>query len=66
MAAYIVRRVLLMFVLLVVLSVATFFLFNMLPGDPARLTCGKACTPAIIEANRHRLGYDDPVPVQYV
>jgi len=66
MAAYIVRRVLLMFVLLVVLSVATFFLFNMLPGDPARLTCGKACTPAIIEANRHRLGYDDPVPIQYV
>jgi peptide/nickel transport system permease protein len=65
MTAYIVRRVLLMFTLLVILSVATFFLFNLLPGDPARLTCGKACTPAIIEANRHRLGYDDPVLVQY-
>jgi peptide/nickel transport system permease protein len=65
MAAYIVRRVLLMFTLLVVLSVATFFLFNLLPGDPARLTCGKACTPSIIEANRHRLGYDDPVVIQY-
>jgi peptide/nickel transport system permease protein len=65
MAAYIVRRVLLMFTLLVILSVATFVLFNLLPGDPARLTCGKACTPAIIEANRHRLGYDDPVLVQY-
>ncbi len=37
-----------------------FFLFNMLPGDPARLTCGKACSPAIIEANRHRLGLDEP------
>lgn len=65
MTAYIVRRVLLMFTLLVILSVATFVLFNLLPGDPARLTCGKACTPAIIEANRHRLGYDDPVLVQY-
>ncbi|HYK96619.1 MAG TPA: ABC transporter permease [Candidatus Dormibacteraeota bacterium] len=65
MTAYIVRRVLLMFGLLVVLSVATFVLFNLIPGDPARLTCGKACTPAIIEANRHRLGYDDPVLVQY-
>jgi len=65
MTAYIVRRVLLMFALLVVLSVATFVLFNLVPGDPARLTCGKACTPQIIEANRHRLGYDDPVLVQY-
>jgi peptide/nickel transport system permease protein len=65
MAAYIVRRVLLMFTLLVLLSVATFFLFNLVPGDPARLTCGKACTPATIEANRHRLGYDDPILVQY-
>lgn len=65
MTAYIVRRVLLMFTLLVILSIATFVLFNLLPGDPARLTCGKACTPAIIEANRHRLGYDDPVLVQY-
>jgi peptide/nickel transport system permease protein len=43
-----------------------FFLFNILPGDPARLTCGKACTPAIIEANRHRLGLDEPVLTQYV
>jgi len=43
-----------------------FFLFNLLPGDPARLTCGKACTPEIIEANRHRLGLDEPPLTQYV
>jgi len=55
-----------MFVLLFLLSVSVFFLFNLLPGDPARLTCGKACTPAIIEANRHRLGLDEPPLTQYV
>jgi peptide/nickel transport system permease protein len=60
-----VRRVLGMFVLLFLLSVAVFFLFNILPGDPARLTCGKACSPSIIEANRHRLGLDEPVLTQY-
>lgn len=65
MAAYIFRRVLLMITLLFMLSVATFFLFQMIPGDPARLTCGKACTPAIIEANRKRLGYDKPILEQY-
>jgi len=63
--AYLVRRVLGMVVLLFLLSIAVFFLFNLLPGDPARLTCGKACTPAIIEANRHRLGLDEPVLTQY-
>lgn len=66
MAAYIVRRVLLMITLLFILSVAVFVLFNMLPGDPARLTCGKSCTPVIIEQNRHRLGYDLPPHEQYI
>ena len=66
MIAYLVRRVSLMFLLLFLLSITVFFLFNLLPGDPARLTCGKACTPAIIEANRHRLGLDEPPLTQYV
>ena len=65
MVAYLIRRVIGMFVLLFLLTLAVFFLFNLLPGDPARLTCGKACTPQLIEANRHRLGLDDPVIVQY-
>jgi len=65
MVAYLVRRVLGMAVLLFLLSVSVFVLFNLLPGDPARLTCGKACTPAIIAANRHRLGLDQPVLTQY-
>jgi peptide/nickel transport system permease protein len=64
-AAYIFRRILLMVVLLFLLSVAVFVLFQMLPGDPARLTCGRACTPAIVEANRKRLGYDKPAIEQY-
>lgn len=65
MFAYLVRRVLGMFLLLFLLSITVFFLFNLLPGDPARLTCGKACTPQIIEANRHRLGLDEPPLTQY-
>ncbi len=65
MVAYLIRRVIGMFVLLFLLTLAVFFLFNLLPGDPARLTCGKACTPQLIEANRHRLGLDEPVIVQY-
>jgi peptide/nickel transport system permease protein len=55
-----------MIMLLFVLSIVVFVLFQLVPGDPARLTCGKACTPAVIEGNRRRLGYDEPVPTQYI
>lgn len=51
--------------MLLLLSLVVFLLFSVLPTDPARLTCGKACTPEIIEANRHRLGLDLPVWQQY-
>lgn len=54
-----------MFALLFLLSATVFVLFDLLPGDPARLTCGKACSPEIVAANRHRLGLDQPVLTQY-
>ena len=50
---------------LVFVSMSVFGIFSVLPIDPAALTCGKTCTPAVIEANRHRLGLDASVPVQY-
>jgi peptide/nickel transport system permease protein len=54
-----------MLLLLFLLSITVFFLFSLLPGDPARLTCGKSCSPQIVEANRHRLGLDEPALTQY-
>ncbi|OGO55720.1 MAG: hypothetical protein A2V84_03650 [Chloroflexi bacterium RBG_16_70_13] len=54
-----------MVVLLVLLTLAVFVLFSLMPADPARLTCGKACSPQIIENNRHRLELDIPPVEQY-
>lgn len=65
MTAYVIRRVLTGLLILVLLSMLTFVLFNALPSDPAALTCGKNCTPQIIEANRVRLGLDLPLWQQY-
>lgn len=65
MAGYVVRRVLIMVLMVLLLSLAVFFLFSLLPADVARLSCGKACTPEIIESNRIRLGLDKPVIEQY-
>ncbi len=65
MTAYVIRRVLTGLLILVLLSMLTFLLFSVLPSDPAALTCGKNCTPQVIEANRVRLGLDLPLWQQY-
>jgi len=65
MLYYIIRRIIAAFLMLVVISIVTFGIFYAGPTDPARLTCGKNCTPASIEANRRALGLDKPVTVQY-
>lgn len=66
MGAYIARRLVAMVAMIIALTVIVFLLFSVLPADPARLTCGKACTPQVVEANRARLGLDKPVHEQYV
>ena len=66
MFPFIVRRLIQMSLMLVLLSIITFLLFSAVPTDPAALTCGKSCTPAIIAANRVRLGLDQPLVVQYL
>ena len=65
MLKYVIRRLAATAVILTLVSMSVFVIFAVLPMDPARLTCGKACFPAVVEANRHRLGLDVPVQVQY-
>ena len=66
MGAYIVRRLIAMVGMLIASQHDHLLVVRALPADPARLVCGKSCTPQMIEANRHRLGYDKPLYVQYV
>jgi peptide/nickel transport system permease protein len=65
MLMYIVRRTIAAIILLWVVSVVVFAIFYATPTDPARLTCGKNCTPASIAANRQFLGLDQPLTKQY-
>ncbi|MCO4294022.1 ABC transporter permease [Solitalea sp. MAHUQ-68] len=46
--------------------VAVFFLFNILPSDPARMTMGQRADVQSLEAVRKELGLDKPMPVQFV
>ncbi|HXI34843.1 MAG TPA: ABC transporter permease, partial [Gemmatimonadales bacterium] len=43
----------------------TFVLLHTAPGDPAELLLGPAATPAQVAAQRHTLGLDRPLPIQY-
>jgi peptide/nickel transport system permease protein len=48
------------------LSVVVFLLQAVVPADPVRAMVGASATPEIVEAKRHELGLDRPLPAQYV
>jgi peptide/nickel transport system permease protein len=66
MIQYVIRRIFAAVPLLLGVTVITFVLSQLLPGDPARMVAGQFASTEQIEAVRDRLGLDRPIPVQYV
>ena len=48
------------------LLAVTFALSRIVPADPVALVAGETATPAQVEALRRQLGYDRPLPIQFV
>ncbi len=66
MARFAVRRLLSMVLVMFVISVVTFLLFEAIPnGDPAQRLAGRHATPDEIQQIRHEYGFDKPLYVQY-
>ncbi|MFF7245919.1 ABC transporter permease [Embleya sp. NPDC008237] len=65
MFRFLVQRLLGAALILFVVFTVTFFLFFAMPDDPARLSCGKTCTPETLALIRRDLGLDESVPMQY-
>lgn len=65
MLKFVAKRLTATIIVITLVSMSVFLIFAFLPMDPAALTCGKGCSRPVIEANRHRLGLDVPVQVQY-
>jgi peptide/nickel transport system permease protein len=63
--AYAVRRLGIGAVLLLSLTLVTYFLFFAVPSDPAKQACGKNCNEEQIEQTRIALGYDKPWIAQW-
>jgi peptide/nickel transport system permease protein len=69
MARYVLRRFLTSVVLLLLSSILIFLVMRVIPGDPTLTKLGgtiKDVDPRALEAIRHELGIDRPLPTQYL
>ncbi|MGG4454524.1 nickel ABC transporter permease [Brevibacillus porteri] len=66
MKQYIVKRLLSGIIVLFGLSVFTFLLIHLIPGDPVRIMLGQRATVDQIESLRGELGLNKPLVVQYL
>jgi peptide/nickel transport system permease protein len=66
MLAYLIRRLLLLVPVALFVSLITFLLIHLVPGDPARVLLGEDVTPALLAARRAELGLNRPLYEQYV
>ncbi len=66
MVRYTLKRLLSLIPVLFVVSLAIFLLIHLIPGDPASAILGEEATPEQIAALREKLGFNDPLPVQYL
>jgi peptide/nickel transport system permease protein len=63
---YIAQRLLLLVPVLLVISVITFSMLRLIPGDPARVMLGEHATDEQIQQFRERMGLNDPIHIQYL
>lgn len=65
MFMYIVRRLLQLIPVMFVISVLVFLMMHLVPGDPVKNMLGLETSKEVVEAERERLGLNDPLYQQY-
>lgn len=66
MAKYLVKRVIQAIAVVFAISLITFFVLNIVPGDPVQIMLGEFATPETVAQVTHQMGLDQPVPIQYI
>jgi peptide/nickel transport system permease protein len=67
MLRFAVRRLVGMVIVLFVVSILVFIIFNVIPNSPpAQRLAGKNATPVLVKSIEEEWGFDEPLPVQYV
>ena len=65
MGKYVVKKLIALILTLLAVSFVVFFLFSVIPGDPAVSKLGTQATPEKVEALREELGLNQPFMVRY-
>ncbi len=65
MTRYILKRLAMLIPVLLGVTIVSFSLLQIVPGDPAVLLAGEDANPDFIEAVRKEYGFDQPLYVQY-
>src|ERR1700680_4514181 len=66
MLGFVARRLLYLLPVLVAVSLLTFLIASLLPGDLAYVILGDQATPEKVEALRHDMGLDQPIWWRYL
>ena len=66
MLSFVARRLALAVPTLILVSLFTFSLQKLLPGDPVLVLAGEERSPEVLQMLRHKYHLDDPAPVQYL
>ena len=66
MTTYLVKRLIVLILTLLLVSIAIFVVMRIIPGDPAQIILGLQATPEAVAALRAELGLDQPLTVQYL
>lgn len=66
MRNYVIRRAMLIIPTLIGVTIFTFVVSQMVPGDPARLMAGLFASDEIVQRMRERLKLNEPIYVQYI
>jgi len=66
MITYLLKRTLILFLTLLLVSIAIFAVLMVIPGDPAQIILGIHATPESLRNLRHQMGLDRPVIIQYL
>ncbi len=66
MKKYLIKRTGLAIGIIIAISMITFLILNIIPGDPVALMLGDMASPETIEKLREQMGLNRPLPEQYV
>ena len=65
MRSFLIKRILQAAGVVICISALTFFILNVVPGDPVRVMMGDMADEQTVQQVRHTMGLDKPVPEQY-